>query len=77
MKIDIGWASAISLLTVLVVLVTFAYLYVPVQAAPPEANECIAIGKVGNETLYFCDSDYVDCVWDPSPALGAGVMDCD
>lgn len=48
------------------------------SAATEPVEACAPIGQAEGETLYFCESDYgLDCVWDPSPVLGAGVMDCD
>lgn len=39
---------------------------------------CVELGIAQGETLFLCESDLgVRCVWDPSPALGAGVMDCE
>lgn len=55
--------------------VLMGVLLAPVVAASEPG--CTPMGTVGNETLYFCTSDYVACVWDPSPALGAGVMSCE
>lgn len=61
-------------IAIVALLLAFA-LSAPVVAA--DEPGCTPMGTVGNETLYFCNSDYVACVWDPSPALGAGVMSCD
>lgn len=48
-----------------------------VQAAQPaEPSECTAAATADGETLYSCNVDGVMCVWDPSPALGAGVLTC-
>ena len=78
--------TAILALALVLALMTLMAGYIgiwSVQAAPPVASEpeipdCEPFGKIGNEVLYFCESDFgPDCVWDPSPALGAGVMDCD
>lgn len=74
--LDIALTVALGVVALLLAL-NLSVAVEPVQAAPPEVDECEPIGKVGSETLYFCESDYADCVWDPSPALGAGVMDCD
>lgn len=59
----------------IVALLLALVLSAPVVAA--SENGCTEMGTVGNETLYFCTSQYVACVWDPSPALGAGVMSCE
>lgn len=57
-------------------ILTAVLLSAPVVAATG-VPACVAFGQAEGEFLYFCESDYADCVWDPSPALGAGVMDCD
>lgn len=48
----------------------------PQATATPEP--CVPIGSAEGQQLYFCESNFApDCVWDPSPGLGAGVVDCD
>lgn len=71
---DIRLTAAILLVATLLALNLLA-MRGTVQAASEPG--CEPMGSVGNETLYFCESDYVACVWDPSPALGAGVMNCE
>lgn len=70
----------------LIVLVLIAngiiYFYTPADAATePQATatpeSCIAIGTAEGQTLYLCQNAYPACVWDPSPTLGSGVIDCD
>lgn len=63
---------------VAVALAIFLHLYGDVQAAGPPVEPCIPIGSAEGQQLYLCENDYApDCVWDPSPGLGAGVVDCD
>lgn len=76
--IRIEWRNdylIIAAIVLVALLVVFLPGWMPVEASSEPT--CIPTGTVGTETLYFCESDYADCVWDPSPALGAGVMDCD
>lgn len=47
---------------------------------PVTANEsgCSVVGEMEGEKLYFCETGYgIVCIWDPSPTLGAGVMNCE
>lgn len=47
-----------------------------VEAKDEETPACKAAGTAEGQTLYTCDVGVL-CVWDPSPTLGAGVLDCD
>lgn len=47
------------------------------QAAAEETPVCEVAGKAEGQTLYGCIVEGTMCVWDPSPTLGAGVLDCD
>lgn len=67
------------LLSIAILVVVLVAAFVPpVAAATPEPVEaCQAIGSAEGQQLYICETNYVTCVWDPSPTLGAGVVDCD
>lgn len=59
---------------------TLAYIFAPaVTAAADPVAACEPFGTAEGQILYFCENEFsgMDCVWDPSPVLGAGVMDCD
>lgn len=49
-------------------------LSAPVVAAS-DVEECEAVGKAEGETLYWCNN--AQYYWDPSSALGSGIMDCE
>lgn len=49
----------------------------PVQAAPPELENCEKAASAEGQSLYLCDVFGLECIWDPSPNLGAGVMSCE
>lgn len=59
--------------------------YLPRVSAKARDAQCSWLFLLGcsrsiiAQTLYFCENPFsgMDCVWDPSPVLGAGVMDCD
>lgn len=69
------------LVVIAIVIFVFGFVHLmPVQAAPPASEEksaCEAAGTAEGQTLYACNVDGTLCVWDPSPTLGAGVLDCD
>lgn len=71
--------AGILLAVAFVTITVFVWLNVGAVAAASEPiPDCIPFAKAGNEVLYFCESNFgPDCVWDPSEALGAGVMDCE
>lgn len=59
---------------------TLTYIFAPaVTAAADPVEACVPMGTAEGQILYFCENAFngMDCVWDPSPVLGAGVMDCD
>lgn len=76
---SIEWRNDYLILTAIVLvalLVVFLPGWMPVQAASEETPLCEAAGTAEGQTLYTCDVGVL-CVWDPSPTLGAGVLDCD
>lgn len=58
----------------LICIMAAVLLSVPAVAA---SDGCEAAGEAEDETLYLCYVDGVRCVWDPSPALKAGIMSCE
>lgn len=64
-----------SLTIALISLLLALVLSAPVVASG--SGGCEEVDTVEGETLYYCESNFgPPCYWDPSPVLGAGVMDC-
>lgn len=71
-------AAVFNLIVILFWLYQWGSFAVALADSPSDEPGCVEMGTVDDETIYYCESDYgVRCVWDPSPVLGAGVMDCE
>lgn len=62
-------------LRLLIAVVTLAMLLSLPAVAASDVPLCDPVGQAEGQTLYLCDFG-VECVWDPSPGLGAGVVSC-
>lgn len=76
MKIVVDDWLSVGALVLCIVGLVFT-LATPIQAASEETPACEIAGKAEGQTLYSCIVEGTMCVWDPSPTLGAGVLDCD
>lgn len=74
---DIRLTAALLLVAMLLALNLLAMRGTVQAATDPEVVPCVAIASAESEQLYFCDTDYIDCVWDPSPAMRSGLVDCE
>lgn len=74
------WRFWIPVWVLALLVVAFSvWMIQPVAAAAEPVDACVPFGTAEGQILYFCENEFsgMDCVWDPSPVLGAGVMDCD
>lgn len=76
--IAIQFASLVVMAVMLAALISIGLMFVPpVQAASDPVDACEAGSTAEGETLYLCDVDGILCVWDPSPVMRSGVLDCE
>lgn len=77
--LDEFWFLALSIALFIAASIGMLYVPMPVTAASDPVDACVPMGTAEGQTLFFCENPFsgMDCVWDPSPVLGAGVMDCD